>query len=434
MKASMIFKNSIKITGLMACFIVTQAHAEGFSIYEFGPRGLALGNSTMAGKADPSVMATNPALITKLKGRQMQVGFSTISPSGKAAFDERYGFWPDVEVEKKTWFAPSAYYTHQINDDWYFGIGQFSRFGVGFEYPDNWAGRYSSYMAGLVTGSVNANLAWRANEQLSLSAGLEVMYVTLDLKRKMPLTLPGLGRVNFFGTSPQVDVAIKKADDIAFGFNAALHYQINEQWGVGLLYRAPVHVEAVGKGHFQVENVPAAYYPLLAAYNNTTYKSKGTVMMPESISGGIAWSPRSDLTVEAGATWTRWSRFDRLEILTHMGQGVTSNSPKDWDDAWRFNVGVEYEALDWLTLRAGYVFDQSPMTEAYEDYLVPSDDRNIYSIGAGFKWGQWTADIAYAYVDIKGRKYEENLSHGVLATQMKDTETHVFSTAIGYRF
>ncbi len=430
-------KAVVAVTGLTACFASSQAFAEGFSLYEYSSRGVALGGATMAGKADPSAMASNPALITKLKGRQVQVGFSTIMPLGEISFDPKYGFYNNVEVEKKTWVAPHAYYTHQINDEWYIGVGQFSRFGVGFEYADNWPGRFNSYMAGLVTGSINTNIAWKANDKLSLSAGVEAMYVTLDISRKLPIPVPGLNAMSMspFGTTPQIDAKVKGAEDIAFGFNAAMHYQINEQWGVGLLYRSSVRVNAEGKNHLSVENVPAMYLPLLGMYNGRSYTAKGTVTLPESISGGVAWSPRPDLTIEVGGAWTRWSRFNELAIVTEMGSSnSTTVSPKDWKNVWRLNVGVEYEALDWLTLRAGYIYDQSPMTEHYADYLVPSDDRDIYSLGAGFKWNQWTADIAYSYVDIHDRKYQEDRQYGVLASSTNDMSTHVFSTSLGYKF
>ena len=97
-------------------------------------------------------------------------------------------------------------------------------------------------------------------------------------------------------------------------------------------------------------------------------------------------------------------------------------------------MGVEYDALDWLTLRAGYVFDQSPMTERYEDYLVPTDDRHIYSFGVGFKWEAWTLDLSYAYIDAIGRSYRANPETNVLRSKADASSTNVFSLSLGYCF
>lgn len=111
----------------------------------------------------------------------------------------------------------------------------------------------------------------------------------------------------------------------------------------------------------------------------------------------------------------------------------TSESKKDWKDTWRLNFGAEYQLLDWMAVRAGYIYDQSPMTEEYEDYLVPTDGRHIYSTGLGFTWEAWGLDLAYAYIDANGRSYEARPGSGVSKSKAYG-HSNLFSLSISYEF
>lgn len=420
---------------ILLCFLASagNALAEGFALYEYSARGIALGGAMTARKPDASAVAYNAALLTRLKGAHLMGGLSVINPSGEMKWKNGNAY-ETTELRDSLWAIPHAYYVQQINDDWYFGIGEFTRFGLGFEYPHNWPGRFSIYEVSLISASLNPNIAWRATDKLSLAAGVEIVYVTLDLKKRAKTPVASIP-----GASFEVDSNIQNAEDIGVGFNLATHYQFNDHWAIGIQYRSQVRVHAHGDVAFTYkgsEGVPAAYENLVQQGYASTFRdgsAHSTVILPDSIAAGIAWTPIPELSIEAGAVWTRWSTFRSLNI--HLPHGLpTSESHKHWKDVWRFNVGVEYDVLDWLTLRAGYVFDQSPMTEKYEDYLVPTDDRHIYSFGVGFKWDAWTLDLSYAYIDAIGRSYKANPATNVLKSKAEASSTNILSLSIGYSF
>ena len=432
------FKFCARLLAVMVFLTTTgSAFAEGFALYEYSARGVALGGAMMARKADPSAVAYNPALLTQLKGAHVAGGASFISPRGKMDWEKADGESGSTSLKTNTWIIPHLYYTQQLSDDWYFGVGEFSRFGLGFEYPHGWPGRFNIYEVALQTASLNPNIAWKATEQLSLAAGIEIVYVTLDLKKRVkgPVLNPFTG--NPLGYN-EVDANIQNADDVGVGFNVAGHYQFDDEWAAGLQYRSQVRVHAHGDAQF----TNMGYYGdpagsgFSGAYYNAMFKdgtAHATVILPDSVSGGVAWTPREDLSIEVGAIWTRWSTFRGLNI--HMPDPLpASNNPKHWRDTWRFNVGVEYDVLDWMTLRAGYVWDQSPMTEEYEDYLVPTDDRNIYSAGLGLRWDAWTVDMAYAYIHPRGRVYDSSSKTNVLDSKANASYTSIVSFTLGYEF
>ncbi len=409
------------------------AHAEGFALYENSARGVALGGATMARKADPSSMANNPAVITQLEGIQIQAGASAITPAGKVSGKDQNGNKFSSELKPNTWVVPHFYYTQKLTDKLTVGVAQHSRFGLGFEYPHNWPGRFNVYQVDFQTASVIPTAAVAFTENFSLGFGVEVMHANLDLRKRSNVTraLPGGHTLDM-----EVDSNISNADDYGVGFNFGGHYKFNDEWAMGLSYKSSVHLKNKGPIEYTLErnNMPGiGEVAFDSAFKDGS--AQGNVKLPQSVSGGVSWSPTTDLSFEVGAIWTEWSSFNNLDIAIPEPL-VMSKSPKDWSNTWRLNFGVEYEALDWLTLRAGYVYDQSPMTDKYADYLVPTDDRHIYSAGLGFTYENMTLDLAYAYIDPIGRKYKQDDSSGthVLTSSAKSSKTDIISASFGYKF
>ncbi len=417
---------TLRVFLAVAGFVLTSAApvlAEGFALYEWSARGIALGGATVAREPDASTVAYNPALMTKLHGIHIQGGFSAITPDGKMRTTSG-GVTQSTQLKPSTWVVPHLYYTQQLSDRWFIGVGEFSRYGLGFEYPHNWPGRQNVYQVKLTSASINPNIAWKATDSLSLAAGVEAVYVNMDLKKRVVLN-----------PIMEIDSDIQDAKDVGLGFNVAAHYQFSDQWAAGLSYRSQAKVRAWGDVDFNDVNgnIPAARYNALVK-DGTAHAE---VVLPDSVAGGVSFTPIPELSFEAGAVWTRWSTFRSLRIHipeTMMNPEGISESKKMWEDSWRLNAGVEWKALDWLTLRAGYVWDQSPMTEEYEDYLVPTDGRNIYSVGVGFTYDAWTLDLAYAYIDAKGRSYSASTETHVLDSKAKSTRTDIVSMTLGYEF
>lgn len=413
------------------------ACAEGFALYEYSARGIALGGAVVArNNPDASTVAYNPAMLAKLKGVHVMAGLSTVTPMGKIDTVDRNGNEETTGLRTSTWAIPHAYYIHQINDKFTFGIGEFTRYGLGFEYPHDWPGRFNIYEVSLTSFSVNPNIAWAATDNLSLAVGAEIIYVSLDMKKRAMIegtTPPTMGSLDY---SFEVDSNIREATDTGLGWNAALHYELTEQWSVGFLYRSQARMHAKGEVEYTLvrsNGIPAVDQTV---YNKQFRdgKAHATVILPDSYTGAIAFSPIPELSIEAAATYTRWSSFRNLNI--HLPDPIgESRSRKHWKDVWRLGLGIEYSPLDWLTLRAGYVFDQSPMSGAHQDYLVPTKDRDIWSAGLGFAWDKWKVDLSYAFIDAKSRIYSASDETKVLNSRVHDSNaTHIASISVSYEF
>lgn len=270
--------------------------AAGFGIYEWSARGNALGGATVGRADDPSALASNPAGITQLDGLQVLAGFTAIHP----VLDIRTGDKWTTSDEDSLWVPPHFYATWKVNDRYSVGLGTFSRFGLGSVFDEDWEGRYNSYEAVIQSVSVNPNVAVKVTDKLSAAFGVDATYLDINLKKKL----------NFSSLGPLPDGdADLQADGTGYGFNMALHYQPCQYAKLGLSYRSPVTMKVTGDADFS--DIPSGLTG--AGFFHDTSAS-GTVTLPDSFSFGVAMYPTEKLSVEVGAIYTLWSKYDELKI------------------------------------------------------------------------------------------------------------------------
>ncbi len=309
-------------------------------------------------------------------------------------------------------------------------MGIYTRFGLGTEYDDErWAGRYNIYNAEIQTVSYNPNVAFKLTDKLSAAVGVEFMTLKLNMDKK--------------GASPKVPTMPEtyeldsqlEADSYGWGLTAGLHYQFNDQWAAGVSYKSQIEQEARGENNFTLS---PALIGLGAGYKYADCDVDGSVTLPDMISFGISYNPIPELGIEVGATLTRWSLYDNLAIYHkppyNLGQGELINQQKDWNDAWRYSIGVEYALTDWMDLRAGFIYDESPAPSGKIDYLIPTDDRQLYSLGTGFHWDSYTVDLSYTYIVASDAHYDDRPDDGIYNGSSRDGRTHVFGLSLGYKF
>ena len=411
------------LAGCLVLLAAQTSFAAGFGIYEWSARGNALGGATVGRADDPSALATNPAGITQLDGLQVLAGFTAIHPVLDVKAD---GKWYSSDKDS-LWIPPHFFATWKVNDRYSVGLGTFSRFGLGSVFDDDWGGRYNSYEAIIESMSINPNVAVKVTDNFSAAFGVEAMYLSFSKKQKFNV-------IKFHPVIPDGDLHLE-ADGWGYGFNMGLHYQPCDYAKIGLSYRSPVTMKVTGDADF---DTPDMIKGLVPAGTFTDTSASGTVTLPDSFSFGVAVYPYEKLSVEVGAVYTLWSKYDELKI--NYGDPVLPTSTptqsiqaKNWEDVWRFNIGVEYAALDWLDLRAGYVFDQSPVQDDTIDYMVPANDRHLFNGGVGFHWDNWMVDVNYTYLMIMDRDIDGR-DDGVRDGEIDNADAHMVGLSVGYKF
>lgn len=414
---------------LIAALVILGAspsYGAGFAMYEYSARGNALGGGLVGRADDPSANAYNPAGITQIPGSGFMVGFTAINPEASV---EMNGV--TEEAESKFWTPPHLYATQQLNDTFWLGFGVYSRFGLGIEYDDDWAGRYNVYEASIQSVSLNPNLAVKLTDWLSIAAGPEIMWLDFSQKKKVDPT-GGLA------TSVTRDVDAKlEGDSWGYGAVAGIHVTPMDSLKLGLTYRSQVKQTVKGKADF-THSAFSATNPATRDYFQDM-DAEGTITLPDSYTFGVAFYPTDKLSLEFDAVYTRWSSYDELKIefADEFAPGRDSTaSKKDWKDVWRYQVSAEYAALDWLDLRASYVYDQTPDPDGHADFMVPANDRHLLGVGAGFHVTEnLDVDLGYTYLHIVERDIDARPADGIPHdATFKDGYAHMYALTVGYRF
>lgn len=393
------------LLSLLVCLFAFAATAQagGFGLFEWGNAALGQGTAFYATGDDPSVVAYNPAQMTRLEGLQVYAGVTAISPYSEVHVNDSKN-----ATSQQVFPVPHAYATYQVNDKLYIGIGEFTRFGLGTKYEDHWGGQTLLREADLKSYSINPNIAYKFTDSLSLAFGLEFIKGSFSLN-KAHAAIARPVNIDVTGSS--------------LTGNVGLLYDFTDDLSVGFSYRAPVSFK--GNGDAEIDGVLAPVQARLAA------------TFPDQYSLGVGYSPFKDLTLEFDVVFTRWELFEDMEFDFDTANPLLPDNIESFNykNTWRFQLGAEYMATDALALRAGYVYDQTPTRHAYASMMLPANDRNMFTLGAGYTWGGWTADLAGMYIITKERKgitmHDGFASYDV---DFKGGKTWGLGLSLGYKF
>ncbi len=420
-----------------ACSFATAAAAfgAGFALEEGSARGNVNPASLMTRGGEPGAMYFNPATIADLPGTQVEAGASLILPTAHVDTTSPYdGRKVRSAGHSQVWNIPSAYLTHQLSDELWFGFGIFTRYGLGANFPRTWPGRYGNYKAEILSLDFAPQLAWKVTDALTLAAGVSVRYFDIELAQRLDAAgMNGLRNYDDPAPSPfDVDQNLH-GDDIHPALDLGLQWKITDTLTFGAAYHSRIQFKVCGNAKWDAPPAVRAVAP--GCFEDMPFTARN--YNPDKIMSGLSWDATDRLTLSAGFTFTTWHLYDDLLIKLErdMIPGVNRlASVKEWHDTWRLSFGGDYALCDEWTLRAGYTWDQSPINGRYADYLVPGDDRHIFAVGAGWTRGAWTVEGSYFYefvedFDVKGRP-----RNGVFDGKYCDAHAHAVALSVTRRF
>ena len=365
------------------------AFAEGFGVYEWSAAGTAMGEAYMFGEEDPSVLAYNPAQITKLDGTYFSIGASLVNPDTKVLFHglgalNKFGPDQTWENEYDPAVIPYMYYATKAGKNSWWGIAMFSRFGNQIEYDDLWPGRYDTIFSGIKGFTVQPTYAFKIGDKLSAAVGLDINYVKLRMRKSVPLTSLGMPNV---GTDLE-------GDTINVGWLASLMYDFDDKTSLAVTYRSRIK--------HTMDDADIAFSS--NSYNIGSGAS-GTVTLPDSVAIGLGHKFNDKTRVELNAVWTNWETYNALNIyFDNPALGIPpvygrSLNEKNWEACWRYGIGIEHKLSKQWSILAGYVFDESPIPDSTMDFTVPTGDRHRGSLGFKYRFKE-NHEIVFAYTGI----------------------------------
>ncbi|HSH57945.1 MAG TPA: TonB-dependent receptor [Halomonas sp.] len=435
-----------------AAAFASQAHAGGFQLNEQSVSGQGYGHAGRSSNVnDATIVFGNPAGMSFLDRAQLSAGatylvvnndISNVTATRNVDSGVAMGGIPNGTqvpvgpipggnegdmVGNKA--VPFAFYAHPVNDRLAFGFGVYAPFGSKTDYEDDFQGRYFGNYTEVRVVSAQPTLSYRLNDQWSVGAGITYNQVEGELRRQIP-------GVQSYDPAGDIDARVE-GDDEAWGYNLGVIYRPVPETTLGLTYRSEVEYEL--EGSFKAIDPMGSIVRSDNAYLDLT--------TPETVNFSVTQQMTERLKLMFGASWSRWSKFQQIRVTGDTIPEIT-NETQNYRNAWAFAVGSEYRLNPQWALRAGLSIDNTPTNDLYRSVRIPSDDRRIFSLGAGWTpTDSLTIDFAYSYLTERTTHVEQTRADHLAspatggvpvggATYAADykNEAHGFGAQLTYRF
>jgi long-chain fatty acid transport protein len=325
-------------------------------------------------------------------------------------------------------WVPGTYYVKQLNEKEWIGFGGYSRFGNACQFEAGSLPGYSNTSAKVNGISMGMNYAKKLDRKWSASLGAEINYAWLQMDRTMPNAAVDMADklAQQQGAQPgEKDISGRmqvEGGSYALGWNAAANYAFDDKNEMGIVYRSKVN-------HSLEANVRADGY--MADHIGGATSTYGCVTLPESVMIGYGHKFNDRTRIELNGTWTRWSRFDKLDM--YFNSGAVSKDPKNWKDGWRYAIGVEHKLSDKYSLLGGIAYDESGIPD-YEgaDYMVPTGTRTTFTIGTQYHDEKQTVAFTLGWMKVGDLHMED--SEFYTNAHMYDSYTKMFSISYQRNF
>lgn len=412
-------KNKVLTLGILCALGLPQAAgAEGFAINEWSAEGVAMGGARMFAEGDAANVAYNPASITKVDGEAFKVSATYLSPHGEYdLYGENDRLLESGHNRVHFGFAPGSYYVKKLNNKDWFGIGTFSRFAMVSEFERDSRVSTNAFVSRLDGVSITPTFAHKFDDKWSAAVGAEINYVRLTMEKNA-------GWDDNYGSLIPTHT---KGESYALGWNAAANYAFDDKNEIGVVYRS--RIKHSMEADFNAYNIMAGATNI----GNRNGDAYGEVTLPDSWHIGYNHKFNDKTRVELNAVRTNWSTYDALNINV-SGTGLPNfdkvhASPKNWEDGWRYAIGVEHKLSDKYTLMAGFAYDESSIPYDGGDFMVPTGNRKTYSIGARYNDKDQTLAIALGWMDVGDLQFKFR-SEGDTAANGGRAHTHDSYTKI----
>lgn len=419
MKPSLLTR-AVRLATLAAIAAPASVFAGGFSLNEQSASAMGVANAgSAANPENATTVLFNPAGMSQLKGTNISFGAAVLDIDAKAksasASDTLGG---SVDGSNGGDIAdpailPNIYVTHEINDSIDVGFGIHAPYGLAADYDNDFKGRFFADKTELTAISFTPSIAVNNGKGLSMGLGVNIMYAEGRLSKYQDIRGALAQQVGPAQAGPLADAyeaqfgapyADIEGDDIAVTFRVGFLYEMSDRTQLGLTAQTGTELDL--EGDIEISNfpTPSAQSPIGLAPGTLTEDVRVPLAIPESITAGARHQLTDSVTLLAGATYSRWSRFEELDIYSResgggdvssmVGDPITHITEK-WKNTWQFNVGSIWQVTPEWALKAGYAWDESPV-DNYLTARIPSSDRHWLTLGGQWKSANngWAVDAA----------------------------------------
>lgn len=369
---------------IVLAIVVNVAFAGGFQINEHGARAMAMAGAFTGLADDPSALFYNGAGLTQLSGTHIVAGVTLIAPS--ASFRGPSPAITEYSLQDQLFHPINFYITHQFDEKWYVGLGINNPYGLGTRWDDDWVGKYLALDTEIRTFYFTPTVAYKVNDNLSLSAGFVFAYGDVKIIRFS----------NLYPFDGDVKVSLT-GDGTAIGFTAGVLFKPSDLMQFGLSFRS--------NNTFSFSGTAESEGPAALSANYPKGDIAAEVTTPMNVTFGAAVFPSKCLTVTADFQYVGWSSYDQLAVDFKDPKYSDLAAVRDYENTYIARLGAEYKLTDNFALRGGIFYDNNPVKDEHVEPTSPDSDRLGFNIGLGYKLTEkLSVDLAYLFLRFNERE------------------------------
>jgi len=365
----------------------------------------------------PDAAFWNPASITRVP-ESLELQLATAYSNSDFEVEEATFTGGDPSKQDTINLIPGVYYVKPLNDEWVYGLSMSVPSGFGWDYGSSWSGRYISQESSLTFLALNNSLAYRWNEDLSVSAGIQIMYADSVSK----------ARINNIG--PRGDGRIKLEEDgVGAGFTLSSLYEFSPDTRFGITYRSETELDLDGSP--ELENIDNIY---LAALNDLNLLGEIDVdfKVPQQVQLGLFHQINDRYSVTADVVWIDMSEFG----VTSVSAGPDTVSVEStFEDTYFASIGVGYRWDNRTQVSVGMGYMASPVDDDDRTLYLPLDELWVFGIGVERELESGDIlTVNFEYIDIGDAPVDQENSSLSGRVKGKYENNYAALLDVSYRF
>ncbi len=346
------------------------AHADGYRNPPPTAAGIGKSGVNRVFVDDASAISYNSANLTTIEGGSFVVD-NTLAHT-ENSYNNPLNPAGNVDSKDEWVLLPSLYASTPVGDNgMVLGLGITTPYGQGLE----WAAAdvfdpvapVSIYQAELMLININPTVAFKISDRISVGLGANIYYSELELN----------------ALSAAGDEIKAEGDDVGFGGNIGVTWQMTDRQRVALTYQSEVDLNYEG----DLSVTPGILLTSSSFGLGVTY--------PNILAAGYGVELTDDIRIEANVEWLEWSSSKTQ--VADLGVNGSIPMPQNWENTFTFGVGGEWQVNENWTLRSGYAFIETPIPDATLSPILPDADRHALSFGLGYETGAHAFDVAYTF-------------------------------------
>lgn len=405
--------------------------AAGFQVPEQGVAAMGTASAFIGKADDPSAIYHNPAGLAQLQGTHVYgdlVGITAAASYTRQGFEKQDNKDDLIPVPL---LAVSTDFGGRLGN----AVAAFAvnaPFGLRNAYDEAGPQRYLTTNISLMTLYAGPYIGWQVTPNLAIGGGVQYVYASAEIEQKINYGLFLSPQLN---ENPDYDgtLNVEKATDSGFSANAGVLFTPIDALSIGVSWRSGIEFDIEGDVKLTIPTVLTQLSGGLLS--SIELDGKTTVALPQTVGAGIAYQVTEPLTLLADFNWINWSVYENLDFdfSPDIPYLPDTKGPRNWDDTIAVRLGAEYWITEQYALRAGYIFDQSPVPDNTLGPELPCADRNGIALGGGFRLNNLTVDLAYTHLFIGDRTVT-----GSLRTPQPlgdyETSADLFAISLDYAF